>query len=285
MKLRFRHKEKPAPPAGAVCRNCHTPLEGPYCCQCGQSYTAGSEQPIAKLVGDFLGNAFAFDGKVPRTLAALFWRPGRLSRDYREGHIVRYTSPMQLFWMAVIILVAVAAAGQSVAEERGELLTQISVGTQVDEREDDQSSRVTGRQLTEALLTWGPYIAVALIPVFALLLRLFYWRRRIYYMYHLVFALHFHSFFLLLFAFAQGLGLLVLVQSLNFFLPATSFFGSLSFVMPPVYLAIASHRFYAPLTRWRAVWRSGLLMLIYGAIMIVVLAAIAFLLSHNNLKG
>ncbi len=278
---RSSHKEKPAPPAGATCRNCDTPLEGPYCHACGQSYTAGREQPIAKLAGDFLGNAFAFDGKVPRTLAALFWRPGRLSREYREGRIVRYTSPMQLFWMAIILLVALAAAGHNAAGKRGEHSAEIALDITLDEQAAAQidSSDKIGEQLTEALLSWGPYIAVLLIPLFALLLWVFYRRKRLYYMYHLVFALHFHSFFLLLFAFAQGLELLF---------PALGSNDTLSLIvwlLPPAYLAIASHRFYAPLTRWRAVWRSGLLMLIYGAIMIVVLAAIAFLLSHNNLKG
>ena len=96
-------------------------------------------------------------------------------------------------------------------------------------------------------------------------------------MYHLVFALHFHSFFLLLFAFAQGLGLLF---------PALDSNDTLSLIvwlLPPAYLAIASHRFYAPLSRWSAAWRSGLLMLIYGVIIIFILAVITWLLSHNNL--
>lgn len=46
---------------------------------------------------------------------------------------------------------------------------------------------------------WLPWALVVLMPVFALILRVFHWGKQRYYLNQLVFALHFHSFLFVLF--------------------------------------------------------------------------------------
>ena len=47
------------------------------------------------------------DGKTWRTLPMLALRPGRLTRDYIDGHRARYVSPMALFLFSVFLMFAV----------------------------------------------------------------------------------------------------------------------------------------------------------------------------------
>src|SRR6185312_10961961 len=84
---RSRRKHAPAP--GAACANCGASLQGPYCHACGQNADA-HKRSILHLVGEAIEGLFEFDGRLWRTLPALFFRPGRLARDYIEGRIARH---------------------------------------------------------------------------------------------------------------------------------------------------------------------------------------------------
>ena len=78
------------------CRNCGTKLAGDYCHVCGQS----AEEPrraVIGLVQDVFVETLAIDGKLIRTLALLFARPGRLARRYIDGKRVHYSTPFRLY--------------------------------------------------------------------------------------------------------------------------------------------------------------------------------------------
>jgi hypothetical protein len=66
---------------------------------------------------------------------------------------------------------------------------------------------VAMRRVTDATIEELPKVMFVLLPVYALLLKLLYARRRRYYIEHFVFALHVHSFTFLLFAIALVSGL------------------------------------------------------------------------------
>lgn len=62
----------------------------------------------------------------------------------------------------------------------------------------DISMREFGRQVKERTLSYAPYAMFLLLPVFALMTRILYWRRKLFYSEHMVYALHVHSFTFLL---------------------------------------------------------------------------------------
>jgi len=104
----------------AVCRNCGTPTVGRWCHNCGQDLFAGRMHQLRELAGDTLGNLFALDGKLLRTLWYLVAFPGRLTAEFYAGRIVRYVYPSKLFWFITIVFFAllwgVAGPRQSVTE-------------------------------------------------------------------------------------------------------------------------------------------------------------------------
>ena len=88
------------------CPNCHYPLRpnAHYCHQCGQKRT-NKRVTLGSLIGDFFSTLFNFDGKVFRTLGALFV-PGKLTRAYFAGQHQRYVKPVRLFLALATVFLA-----------------------------------------------------------------------------------------------------------------------------------------------------------------------------------
>ena len=89
---------------GDLCLNCGTALQGEYCFACGQA--AHVHRTLHSLWHDLLHGVFHFEGKIWRTLPALFTRPGQLTRRYIAGERARFVSPLALFLFSVFLMVA-----------------------------------------------------------------------------------------------------------------------------------------------------------------------------------
>lgn len=98
-------------PADAVetersCRNCGSPLAGPYCSRCGQR-EVDPELPLRELLSDFLSSFFDWDSRFFLTLRHLAFRPGKVTAEYLAGRRARYASPLRLYFVtSVLFLVA-----------------------------------------------------------------------------------------------------------------------------------------------------------------------------------
>lgn len=89
-----------APPP---CPNCGAPPVGNFCAVCGQP--AGEPaRDFASFVHELLATFFAFDGRVWRSMAPLFARPGRLTREWIDGRRMSFVPPLRLFFFFMILL-------------------------------------------------------------------------------------------------------------------------------------------------------------------------------------
>ncbi len=158
----------------SACRNCRTTLVDRYCPHCGQK-DVDLERPILRLLGDVLGETFELDGRVARTLRALFFSPGRLTAEFLAGRRQRYTPPFRLYLGLSLLFFLVAAwtAGQGFLLVEGQTL----------EADAQGQARFVGDEL--------PKLMFVLLPVFAAVLKLAHWQRL--YFDHLIHALHLHS--------------------------------------------------------------------------------------------
>jgi len=85
------------------CSNCGTKLAGEYCHVCGQKRFVESDRRIGHLLHQFVASATDLDGRFWRSLRALLFEPGLLSREYFDGRRARWISPVSLF-LAVSLL-------------------------------------------------------------------------------------------------------------------------------------------------------------------------------------
>jgi hypothetical protein len=85
------------------CTNCGAALVGEFCQACGQKRFVESDRRIGHLLGQFVGNITDLDGRVWRTLRALLFQPGLLSREYMEGRRARWMTPASIFLAVSVI--------------------------------------------------------------------------------------------------------------------------------------------------------------------------------------
>lgn len=86
-----------------TCVNCGAQLTGAYCAKCGQKRFVESDRKLGHLLHHLLASATDLDGRVWRTLRALFFQPGLLSRDYFDGRRARWLSPVTIFFAASVL--------------------------------------------------------------------------------------------------------------------------------------------------------------------------------------
>lgn len=86
-----------------ACTNCGTELSGPFCHACGQKEFVEDDRRFGHLLHQFLHSATDVDGRIWRSLRALLFQPGLLSREYIEGRRARWISPASLFFAISVI--------------------------------------------------------------------------------------------------------------------------------------------------------------------------------------
>ena len=91
----------------ARCLNCGTALIGEHCHACGQA--AHVHRTAGAIGHEIAHGVFHFEGKMPRTLPMLVWRPGELTRRYVAGERARFVSPLAIFLFSVFLLFAIVA--------------------------------------------------------------------------------------------------------------------------------------------------------------------------------
>jgi hypothetical protein len=212
-----------------ACRNCGSVLTDRFCASCGQARDDHLVSMRA-LLRDFADEQFSLNARLPRTLRALFLRPGLLTREYFEGRIAGYIRPFRLFLIATvaffITLSFMLGAGMvwDALERRApfdaeamwetaqddERMTYQNVNFNPDgfaalspavarrlQAQQDRINAMPPREAFRALSTGvaeaAARIAFLLVPGFALLLKLLHLFRRRLYAEHFVFALHFHA--------------------------------------------------------------------------------------------
>lgn len=228
------------------CLNCGSALVGPFCAECGQR-AVPPNPTLKELAGDAFSEFSGWDGKLANTVRALLARPGELTQQWLEGRRVHFISPVRLYLTASFLYFLVAAAAPNLRPSSDKIeiagleigATTTSAGKVSQATGEAVATRqpLTGAQRDSALLqiqhapkplralfrkiVTDPQgfrttlfetvskVFFVLVPVFALILGLFY--RHKHFPEHLSFAIHFFSFFFV----ARALGNLVLFSHMR----------------------------------------------------------------------
>lgn len=214
------------------CLNCSDPLVGDFCDQCGQKAT-DLNLPLRELLGDVVGDFIGFDTRLARTLRPFLTRPGQLTVDYNAGHRVRFVPPIKLYlFISFLVFLTlnfadlqmvqtgntadVKNSNNGVAriwvndpqeEVSGEVAGEEEAAKKAEGEESDQDGwwstffsdfgKTVGENpdlLNERFTTRFSQVLFLFVPIFALLLKLFYYRSRVLYIQHLTFSAYFQAF-------------------------------------------------------------------------------------------
>lgn len=191
--------------AEAVCANCGTGLAGRYCHRCGQEGAAASVG--SGYLRKVLADAVSIDGKALRSLRDLVFRPGFLTREYVAGRRVRHTEPVQLYLLAAAVFFLVNAYRPFISFDvrTRQVVSSLSAVGVSEGMSAAHAARLAAsgvsldvfrERLENAASGCLPPFLLGSVLLFAVLLRLL--QRRAPGGVHLVFALHWSAFFLLL---------------------------------------------------------------------------------------
>ncbi|WP_374603276.1 DUF3667 domain-containing protein [Arenimonas sp.] len=209
-----------------ACANCGQILQGVYCHACGQKRVDDADRRLGHLLRQAFAVLTDLDGRFWGSLRALFFQPGRLSRDYLDGRRRRWMSPFALFLLANVLYfvlpVGVTDFNLSLREQMARPLHGALVGRLVDARVEQQNrdrlarwSRLPESSRPAAPAPIGPdqvadayearagdvgkTLVILHVPLLALGLWLCFHRRRRYFAEHVVVALHQFTFLLVFF--------------------------------------------------------------------------------------
>lgn len=279
----------------STCASCGTPLAGPYCSQCGEERFTPEKRTVRYFFGHVVGTELLnFDGKLLRTFTPLFARPGFLTAEYALGRRRLYLHPFRILLIAIVAYVfstfgtgiggftlgsgsfklsivptilAGSSAGAAVDRiDRYEIIERMleaKAGVPVESVPDDLDDRFTA-----TLTTLATPLSFAVVVLFGMLLYLLFNRQRPHFVDHLVFALHYYGFALIVAVLAVAWVRSPLEVSFTAFLLGSSALILWQFV----YLVIAVRRFYLPQQRpwtaWPASTGTALLLYVFSGVFI-----------------
>jgi hypothetical protein len=236
------------------CLNCGAIVENKFCSNCGQENIEVREN-FFHLSFHFVSDYFHFDSKFFRSLIPLFAKPGFLTKQYWEGKRVNYIHPLRLYFFAIIVAVLCTNFFYSHFDGVKSKMIQPTVSY-----EPDSADRVAAQQSGDSLAylaakekqvmteqrefvvnTMGAgidnfmrdlkYISFFLLPLYALIFKVLYARRKSFYVDHLVFTMHLQAFA------GLTMGLLLLIPLL--YAPSLGFVTYFTYFLIFAYITIS----------------------------------------------
>jgi Protein of unknown function (DUF3667) len=277
-----------------TCLNCGELLSArrppKFCPACGQD-TRVKPPSLREFAQQFGGAYLATEGALWRTLKLLLAKPGELTAQYLAGRRRHYVLPLRLYLtisLMVLLAFRLAAHLQPDIDNEPARDPQATRSAQINvpgfgsaglhrgvffckdfpawmcqrlQRRFDVDKTALARELGQVKERFVANTGAALfvlMPGFAWLLKGVYWRRRMLFTEHLVFALHVHALWLLA-------ALLLLTESLWLILP--------TLVLVPAYTLLAMRRVYGG-RWWPRLLRAGLVFNLYLFMFLLVLTVL-----------
>lgn len=180
-----------------TCKTCSEMLQGTYCHNCGEKVVEDSDFHFKTLVKETFGGIFNFDSKIFKSFYYLLLKPGKLTVNYVEGIRIPFMKPIQLFLVINVFFFLLLT--------QADILRIPSAYYFVDNREIDLIEMSQEKGISEIELrhqfdiesaNYSKAAVIILIPFIALILMIVNFQKRLFFGKHIIFALHYFSFFL-----------------------------------------------------------------------------------------
>lgn len=174
------------------CPNCDAEVIGGFCHECGQEQ--GPLLPsLFRWAQDVMNELFMADARVPRTVALLLGRPGRLTRDWAQGRRARYVAPIRLFLVSAVVLFFVWEAGSQRQVIAGHITAFLEGYYSADATTLPSDLEAQARRMADRVVAGlNLLLLVGSVPLLAVLNSLFRWTSGPMVL-HFTFSLHVHA--------------------------------------------------------------------------------------------
>ena len=280
----------PRDEVGLACPNCGENFRSRFCPNCGERRIESEDYSLGRFLCEAFNILTSFESNLFRSFVSLITRPGRLTAEYFKGRRKSYLKPLQLFIFCNLIFFFAESLTNSHT-----LTTPLSTHTNLLPH-SALARRLVKDELQKRNLTYEDYrarfdsaiegqaktLVIVTVPLYALVLQMFYWRPRRYYVEHLVFSLHLFAFLLLLIA-AMNVALLLALHVRHVFglnlwmLQSDNFVTFLMLFLCATYLLVALRRTYG-----QGIVRTALKCLALALCVLVVIQVYRFILFFTT---
>jgi ribosomal protein L32 len=189
------------------CPSCDTKTLGQFCSHCGEKEVADEDYSLRHFLAESVSTLTLLESKVLRSVWLVTSRPGYLSTEYFQGRRVRYMKPLQLFiFLNVVYYFSLTLFTATTFTTP--LATQLHMNDYypayasrrvIHKLQKEQINYETlERKYNEKTGVLSKTLIFLLIPIFALLFYALFFKKRKYFVEHVVVATHFWSFNLIL---------------------------------------------------------------------------------------
>ncbi|HEU0055057.1 MAG TPA: DUF3667 domain-containing protein [Longimicrobium sp.] len=246
-----------------ACPSCGAAIAERYCPRCGERRIFPGDAALARFFREAFEEVLDVDSRTLRTLRALAFRPGVLTREYLAGRRRLYLGPLKLylgtFAVTMLIIALIPSAEPHVSSDGGftralerlmdQLLAAIAAAQHVTPAQAKQL-------LSESIQRHINWVSLVLPLVFGGFVHAMFFRRRGWFSENLVFATHYSALNYLV-------GIAMMPVQLAFGEGVMAAFSAVAFLAMLVYLAVAVRRVYGA-GRWGAAWRSFVLIIAFS---------------------
>ena len=114
---------------GRTCPNCGATAPDRFCPTCGQRQADDLVPTLGEWIAETADELLLVEARLPRTIRALFWPPGHLTREWRRGRRASYVTPLRLYLLAAVpFFLGVSVIGSEPRGGMGFFETLMTVG-------------------------------------------------------------------------------------------------------------------------------------------------------------
>lgn len=207
------------------CLNCNYSFKESenYCPNCSQE-NHDLKIPFKHFIEEILESLFHFDNKVWLSIKTLFFYPGKITKDFLEGKRVSFVPPMRLYVFFSFLFFFFLNLSTRVDENKKhekiiDVLKKEAVKDSVDltgldsleimiEKDSNMSksernvanklkklttlNRQEIQEMNQQIYKYMSFALFILLPIFALLMKLFFHRSNKFYYEHFIASIHYH---------------------------------------------------------------------------------------------
>jgi hypothetical protein len=180
------------------CKNCNESLKGKFCYHCGEKVVEKADFSLKTLLSQFVDGVFNIDSKVYQTFINLLFKPGKLTTNYIEGIRKPFMKPIQVFLIANVLfflLLTQADILRIPAKYFFDSGRNLNIEAKMIETSHSKAELFQSYDRISTNLSKSA--GVLIVPVLALVFLILFYKTQFLFGMHLIFALHYTSFFFL----------------------------------------------------------------------------------------
>ena len=205
-----------------ACPSCGTKTPGQFCSHCGEKEVGDEDYSLRHFLEDTVAALTLLESRVLRSVWLVTSKPGYLSSEYFQGRRVRYMKPLQLFiflnvvyYFSLTLFTATTFTTPLASQLHMNNYYPVYASRQVDRKlqKEQISYETLEKKYNERTSVLSKTLIFLLIPIFALLFYALFFKKRRYFVEHVVVATHFWSFSLILLGVILPLASVLLIRS------------------------------------------------------------------------